>query len=160
MDRKTISCPASLNRILSCRLLVRGNQKRRPHHVPSHLLEGHIINCGGLSAVQALYNLTDQILELHRLDNSIKSTFGQQPCSPLENSVRPYQQEMSRVNSVFLHNTHSREHARSLIINSVKEENDEFCLIGTTEQNGTLATASLLVVISDVSVSSTFCSTI
>ena len=44
-----------------------------------------------------LHSLTDQILELHRLDNTIKSTFGQQLCSPLKNSVKPYQQEMSRV---------------------------------------------------------------
>ena len=41
----------------------------------------------GLSAVQALYNLTGQILELHRLGNNIKSTFGQHGAGPVNTVV-------------------------------------------------------------------------
>ena len=42
------------------------------------------------------YSLTNQILELHRLDNNIKSTFGHELCSTLGNSLKPHQQEVSR----------------------------------------------------------------
>ena len=72
------------------------------------------------SPLYKLYKMmTDHFLELHHLDNTIKSTFvttwcwtrEHSCCPPLENSVRPYQQEMSRV--IATHPWHLAGHATS-----------------------------------------------
>ena len=104
-----IPCTASRHAHLCLQL--HPERARTSHRVTSLFCESTSSTVAGLSAVQALYSLTDQIIELHRLDNTIKSTFGQQLCSPLENSVRPYQQEMSRM--IATHPWHLAGHATS-----------------------------------------------